>query len=208
MFLLLIWLIDIKLEAVQRPANRPLTTPRPVLPPAIIVTPHSEPGIRSKARLFENDIRVAQKEEKKEEEEKDFYDEYYDYYDEITEQENRLEENRASQLTERFRSTPEVSTFPPPEQRFAAIDETDINSFRKSSKIDLLTCLYSSDHLTLDLQFFQISLFERVILVISRAKPSQMTSLESSVWVLGGDKVSQHWGRSCPPVSCQGRGPG
>ena len=103
------------------------STARPPPLSAIIVTPHSEPGIRSKARLFENDIRLEQ------EEEKDFYDEYYDYYDQITEQENKLEQDRASQSPERFSSRPELSSFPPPEERFAAIPQTDTSAFRKGS---------------------------------------------------------------------------
>ena len=110
------------LPSASRPASSFPTTPRPPQLPAIIVTPHSEPGIRSKARLFENDIKVA------EEEEKDFYDEYYDYYNDITEQEQ--EENRATQITDGFRTSPQVSTFPPPEERFAAIEQADFGQFR------------------------------------------------------------------------------
>ena len=109
-----------------------VTTARPPQLPAIVVTPHSQPGIRSKARLFENDNKPA------EEEEKDFYDEYYDYYDQITEQENKVEENRASQVNQVLRPTAKLSTFPPPEERFAAIQPTDINVFRKSSNTNLL----------------------------------------------------------------------
>ena len=110
-----------------REREKTRTTARPPQLPAIVVTPHSQPGIRSKARLFENDNKAP------EEEEKDFYDEYYDYYDQITEQENKVEENRASQVNQVFRPTAKLSTFPPPEERFAAIEPADITVFRKSS---------------------------------------------------------------------------
>ena len=112
-----------------------VTTARPPQLPAIVVTPHSQPGIRSKARLFENDNKPA------EEEEKDFYDEYYDYYDQITEQENKVEENRASQVNQVFRPTVKLSTFPPPEERFAAIEPTDLSVFRKSSNNTFVSML-------------------------------------------------------------------
>ena len=115
-----------------------VTTARPPQLPAIVVTPHSQPGIRSKARLFESDNKPA------EEEEKDFYDEYYDYYDQITEQENKAEENRASQVNQVFRPTAKLSTFPPPEERFAAIEPADITVFRKSSNNNLLINLIHS----------------------------------------------------------------
>ena len=121
-------------EETRRPTSR-VTTARPPQLPAIVVTPHSQPGIRSKARLFENDNKPA------EEEEKDFYDEYYDYYDQITEQENKVEENRASQVNQVFRPTAKLSTFPPPEERFAAIEPADITVFRKSSNNTFVSML-------------------------------------------------------------------
>ena len=131
MFLVDNELLKVREREKTKPPSR-VTTARPPQLPAIVVTPHSQPGIRSKARLFENDNKPA------EEEEKDFYDEYYDYYDQITEQENKVEENRASQVNQVLRPTAKLSTFPPPEERFAAIQPTDINVFRKSSNTNLL----------------------------------------------------------------------
>ena len=45
-------------EETKAPSR--VTTARPPQLPAIVVTPHSQPGIRSKARLFENDNKAKQ----------------------------------------------------------------------------------------------------------------------------------------------------
>merc|ERR1711971_356313 len=109
-----------------------VTTPSPAKHgfPAIIVTPRSEQGIRTSSQIFESNKVIEtedESEEKKMDDEFDYYD-YYDEYDDVT----------SERSEEQFRSEPapspprprfSSSTFPPPEERFADIDQEDLNNF-------------------------------------------------------------------------------
>ena len=88
-------------------------------------------GIRTSSQIFESNKVIEtedESEEKKIDDEFDYYD-YYDEYDDVT----------SERSEEQFRSEPapapprprfSSSTFPPPEERFADIDQEDLNNFR------------------------------------------------------------------------------
>ena len=95
-------------------------------------------GIRTSSQIFESNKVIETEEEADESSEKVNDDEfdYYDYYDDYNDVTSEREE-------EQFRSEPapapppapprprfSSSTFPPPEERFADIDQEDLNIFR------------------------------------------------------------------------------
>ena len=81
-------------------------------------------GIRSSSQIFESN-RVVDTEDDSDEE-LDYYD-YYDSSDDVT---NTDDEVFRSQDPVRPDPAFSSSTFPPPEDRFADIDQNDLNSFR------------------------------------------------------------------------------
>ena len=96
-------------------------------------------GIRTSSQIFESNKVIETEEEaadESSEEENDDEFDYYDYYDDYNDVTSEREE-------EQFRSEPapalppapprprfSSSTFPPPEERFADIDQEDLNNFR------------------------------------------------------------------------------
>ena len=95
-------------------------------------------GIRTSSQIFESNKVIETEEEAEQSEELENDDEfdYYDYYDDYNEVTSEREE-------EQFRSEPtpapppapprprfSSSTFPPPEERFADIEQEDLNNFR------------------------------------------------------------------------------
>lgn len=129
------------LGGVTPPPISFVTTPSPSQAkhnfPAIIVTPRSEQGIRTSSQIFESNKVIETEEEAEQSEELENDDEfdYYDYYDDYNDVTSEREE-------EQFRSEPapgpppaqprprfSSSTFPPPEERFADIEQEDLNNF-------------------------------------------------------------------------------
>lgn len=95
-------------------------------------------GIRTSSQIFESNKVIETEEEAEQSEELENDDEfdYYDYYDDYNDVTSEREE-------EQFRSEPapgpppaqprprfSSSTFPPPEERFADIEQEDLNNFR------------------------------------------------------------------------------
>jgi len=110
-----------------------VTTPSPAKHdfPAIIVTPRSEQGIRTSSQIFESnkviEIEEDESEEKKNADEFDYYD-YYDESDDVT-SERSEEQFRSEPAPSPPRPSFSSSTFPPPEERFADIDQEDLSNF-------------------------------------------------------------------------------
>ena len=83
-------------------------------------------GIRTSSQIFESNKVIESVEE-------DEFD-YYDYYDNYEEDDNRSSEEAFRNTDPNPPQQPQIkfssSTFPPPDERFAAIDQNDVNSFR------------------------------------------------------------------------------